>query len=360
VTTWRPTTGTSRSDAVGAAARLAAGLVAWAGLVLWAACAGEDENTCPDLDGDGYGSYIDPGCLFAGIDCDDGDPWVNPGAQEVCGNGTDDNCFGGDDPCNTSRCRDADGDTYGEGPLCRGPDCNDSNPAIRPGAGEICGDGIDNDCYGGDRECPPACVDGDGDGYGTGAGCWGPDCDDFATYVNPGAVELCGDGIDNDCVGGDEVCRPQCGDGWLSLGTTYGNEMGWLGDVISPDPDLGTPWILLSSSVIPGSSATVWVGWGFDAALAACVTDLSVFVYAFDDSTLGNGANISFDAGDGTAGDLISNVDRDEMWYGAVTSPAGHLDCDADFCWIWLVLTAEALDYTHIREAEVAIYLDAF
>lgn len=322
-----------------------------------AACDG-DEGGCPDLDGDGYGSRPDPACLFAGLDCDDHDPWVNPGAQEICGNGTDDNCFGGDDPCNTSRCRDADGDTYGEGPLCRGPDCNDSDASIRPGAGEICGDGIDNDCYGGDLPCPPACIDEDGDGYGTGAGCWGPDCDDSAAWVHPGADEICGDGFDNDCVGGDAVCQPRCGDGWLVLGTIYGDEMVWLGDVISPDPDLGPPWILLSSGVVPGSDATVYAGWSFDALLAGCVTDVSVFVYAFDDSTLGNGANISFDAGDGSAGELIANIDREEMWYGDVTSPVGHLECDTHSCWIWIVLTAVTLDYTHVREAEVAIYLD--
>ena len=33
------------------------------------------------------------------------------------------------------------------------------------------------------------CVDGDGDGYGDGVGCRGPDCDDADPMVNPGAAE---------------------------------------------------------------------------------------------------------------------------------------------------------------------------
>lgn len=52
-------------------------------------------------------------------------------------------------------CLDRDGDGYGIGLECLGPDCNDNNPAINPGAVEICDD-IDNNCNGlNDEGCPP-------------------------------------------------------------------------------------------------------------------------------------------------------------------------------------------------------------
>lgn len=53
------------------------------------------------------------------------------------------------------------------------------------------------------------CCDIDGDNYWkTGAPCYGDDCRDDLFAVNPGAPEICGDGLDNDCVGGDTACPP--------------------------------------------------------------------------------------------------------------------------------------------------------
>jgi len=52
------------------------------------------------------------------------------------------------------------------------------------------------------RFCLPTtfCFDQDDDGYGIGPGCIGPDCDDLDPTINPGAVEQC-DGKDNNCNG---------------------------------------------------------------------------------------------------------------------------------------------------------------
>ena len=48
------------------------------------------------------------------------------------------------------------------------------------------------------------CTDADGDGF-----CVENDCDDSDPLINPGAEELCGDGIDNDCDASiDEDCGP--------------------------------------------------------------------------------------------------------------------------------------------------------
>ncbi len=92
-------------------------------------------------------------------------------------------------------------------------DCNDDNPNINPGAAELCGNGIDDDCDGvvDPSSGPTWYADVDGDGHGdpltastscpTGnAVSLGDDCNDGDASIAPGAPETC-DGVDQDCNG---------------------------------------------------------------------------------------------------------------------------------------------------------------
>ncbi len=122
---------------------------------------GTTEPSPVDADGDGWTSEQD---------CDDDDPLVHPDADETC-NGKDDNCDGLVDDADPDVVdqgtfyADTDGDGYGDPTVvvlaCEAPDgyvsddsdCLDSNPEVRPGAEEICGDGLDNDCDGTPADC---------------------------------------------------------------------------------------------------------------------------------------------------------------------------------------------------------------
>lgn len=166
-------------------------------------------RACPDLDSDGYQDAACNANRMTGADCDERDNEVNPGTGERCGNGRDDDCAGGDVPC-LPNCTDRDLDGFGEGAGCRAPDCDDTNAGLNPWQSEICGDGIDQDCNGSDLTCPEDCVDRDRDGFGEGAGCINTDCNDNNPTVSPGARDLPGDGVDQDCSGSDLVLPMNC------------------------------------------------------------------------------------------------------------------------------------------------------
>lgn len=193
-----------------------------------------------DADGDGLGGdATEGGCdapdgfVTEGGDCDDADPAAHPDALERC-NGVDDDCDGSADDGLPEAVGwlDADGDGYGDwtapttDPGCALPegfvaddqDCEDADPAIHPGALEVC-NGYDDDCdWLVDDEDTTLSggvtlyEDWDRDGYGNpdvtketcGAEVEGyvgntTDCDDEDDAVNPAHAEVCFDGTDNDC-----------------------------------------------------------------------------------------------------------------------------------------------------------------
>ena len=143
---------------------------------------------------------------------------VCDGGDQDCDDAIDE----GLDPIELVWLMDADGDGWGDdddaacrsdgGRVLEGGDCDDSDPSVHPGAEEVCDD-VDNDCDGTNLGPWPAWPDADSDGWGDEAlgeeVCemprgWvevGGDCDDGDPAVHPGAEEVC-DGADNDCDGG--------------------------------------------------------------------------------------------------------------------------------------------------------------
>lgn len=223
-------------------------------------------NYYPDSDKDGFGSSsataekacpnsAPSGKVTSNNDCNDSDATVYPGATEVCNSNKDDDCDGLKDDADpgisgqSTWYQDSDADSYGNASkstkLCTQPtgyvanntDCNDTNPAIKPGAQEICDNGVDNDCDTLIDDNDPTIYDGqvsitklvtyyqdsDNDGYGKDAvttqKCSQPsgysgqkgDCNDGNNSIYPGAAEgkvqntelgcINGDTLDNDCDG---------------------------------------------------------------------------------------------------------------------------------------------------------------
>ncbi len=185
-----------------------------------------------DTDNDTYGdpnvsqqAATQPaGYVSDNTDCDDTETGINPAATETPDNGIDEDCDGAD---LRTWYADTDNDTYGDpsvnqlantqpsGYVADNTDCDDTETGINPGATEIPDNNIDEDCDGFDAKT--WFLDNDTDNYGTtdtnftliantqpaGYVADNTDCSDFNGTINPGAIEILDNGIDEDCDGFD-------------------------------------------------------------------------------------------------------------------------------------------------------------
>jgi hypothetical protein len=174
-----------------------------------------------DNDGDGSNSRND---------CNDNDPAVYPGAPEICDDGKDNQCPGdpgygqvdAEDPdCAVAACTDLDEDGYyAEAGCAPEVDCDDSDDTAYPGAPELCTDSVDNNCDGFTNESCTACTDADGDGYFGSSAC--------GTEVDCNDAPGPGDNInpgatDNTCDGVDDNCDGQIDEGCTVTGDSDGD-----------------------------------------------------------------------------------------------------------------------------------------
>ena len=117
-----------------------------------------------DADGDGFGSNTETqracdsgdGLSDVASDCDDSDPAIFPGTEEVWYDGVDQDCDRAND-------FDQDGDGFATAEIGDGDDCNDTNPDIFPGAPDGFDDDVDANC---DGVSPKTWIAGGGGGCG--------------------------------------------------------------------------------------------------------------------------------------------------------------------------------------------------
>ncbi len=189
-----------------------------------------------DFDGDGYTSgETTISCLRAGvtyyseselsgtsieIDCNDNDADDEYPGQIWYADLDSDGYSSG---ISIRRCLQPSGYKLAENLDMQSGDCNDLNSEINPSAVDIADDSIDQNCDGYDLRTWYA--DNDSDNYGNpgvtslsnsqpnGYVIDNTDCNDQDSGTYPGATEIAGDGIDQDCDGFDEESIDDNGDG---------------------------------------------------------------------------------------------------------------------------------------------------
>ncbi len=178
-------------------------------------CANTDNGSCINattwyLDADADGYYVSstsactsPGANYTstqGIngDCNDASASVNAAGVEVCGNGIDEDCSGADLACAVPGCMNNTACNYNASATVSNGSCTFASTWY-----------LDSDTDGYYVSSTSACTS-PGATYTSTQGING-DCNDASASVNAAGVEICGNGIDEDCSGADLACAvPGC------------------------------------------------------------------------------------------------------------------------------------------------------
>ncbi len=286
------------------------------GLLMMASAKAE----CVDNDLDGYGE----GCVLP--DCDDTRDSVHPGAAEVCGNGLDDDCNGFIDDL------DADADGY-KSSACGGTDCNDDNEWISPGGMEIPGNNLDEDCSG----YINCYTDSDNDGYGS-------NVISYNTYVAVNGIGISSCSVSNS--DGADDTNDDCDDTRASVHPGATETCNGLDDDcdLQADDNLVSTLCPLQSGVCAGSKQTCTGSGGW-----VCDYGSYSTYYEFEElscDTLDNDCDTQKDEGgvcvvltdtdgDGTPDETDTDDDNDGVLDGDDVAPLNPRICediDVDGC----------------------------
>jgi hypothetical protein len=240
----------------------------------------------PDADFDGYGADGEgvtacsqpEGMVPVAGDCDDADRASNPGGEELICDGLDQDCDGLEDDAEGYPwyADDVDQDGYGDPNTvvmaCEAPENyvdndDDCDPTTDGGLPQVYYRDADGDGFGG-TETTSACEQPEGYAEAN------TDCDDDAPDAYPGAFEICGDDIDQDCDSEDRGCRyeddPAIDDALAVYKPSAGSNsyagsfsaFGELDGAAGLDVVISAPSATSATSGAYPDAGTVWVSFG--------------------------------------------------------------------------------------------------